>query len=157
MVARVGRSVLALTLCVAGFMVGQAYAWWQFEREFPATNRAENSAKNSAIFPMRDLLKTQGVMITNDHFSCEGLKDHTVGAVLGSFLIFNNNGHKNRVSFGCDPHHEGNDDKGPRICTISFDGCRPWQFNECGSRILEFKLNTDGSINTQTFICMDTP
>lgn len=157
MMARVGRGVLALILCLAGFMVGQGYAWWQFERERPATNRAENIVENTADFPMRDLLKAQRLMITNDHFSCEGLSDHTVGAVLGSLLIFNNEERKNRVNFECDSHRDGDNDNKPQTCTISFDGCRAWQFSECGGRILEFNLNADGSINTQTFSCLDTP
>lgn len=141
---------IALSFCIIGFLTGQCYMWWQYERQSPE--------KIQRAFPMQHIIAAQHVMISDEHFSCDGLQDHSVGSVLSSLLMSNNQEYKNRLTYDCqkndDPHTSNSE---PQICTISYHYCRPWQSSECGSRILKFGMKKDGAISTTSFTCLDVP
>jgi len=96
---------------------------------------------------IEDVLKYSSTPITEANFSCEGDTAHNVGAVIASMMELNNTYKRNMLSFGCYQN----------ICTLMLSSCMPWQWEECGNRILKFEIDDSSQIQTSTFSCIDIP
>ena len=93
------------------------------------------------------LFELHSVEITEENFYCESFKDRKVGNVLSMILKANSNNHLNRVHESCSDN----------ICVISYNGCKSWQSDGCGSTMLRFDLAPSGEIDTSSFQCLQIP
>lgn len=111
-----------------------------------------NSYSGDRIIPnqqelLEEMLSYSEIVISEEHYSCEGKPVKTVGAVVASLLESNNSHTRNVLSYGCYG----------LVCTMSVSNCKPWQESECGSRYLKFNLNSAGDIEASSFTCFDMP
>ena len=111
-----------------------------------------NSYSGDRIVPnqqelLEEMLSYSEIVISEEHYSCEGKPVKTVGAVVASLLESNNSHTRNILSYGCYG----------LVCTMSVSNCKPWQESECGSRYLKFNLNNVGNIEASSFTCFDMP
>lgn len=85
--------------------------------------------------------------INEENYSCEGGSTRKVSEVFSS-IVGGSLSHKvNPLSAGCS---EG-------VCSIVISNCKPWQTSECGSRMLVFNQQTNGSVVPSSFKCLDIP
>jgi len=133
------NALTKLTLVLAGILVGWGISWVC----------SYSSSKNGSdlYVELEEIFKYSTTEIKGEADSCEGDKSKTVGAVLGSIFQSNMEMTRNSVSLLC---HE-------RECGLIYDYCKPWQTQECGSRILRFGLNENMKIKPDSFVCIDAP
>lgn len=93
------------------------------------------------------LFQLASTKITDDNFMCEGFTQKTVGAVLASIFKANSNLYKNKINEYC----AGTE------CIISFNSCKSWQSDSCGSTFLKFELTNEDEIDPGTFQCLQLP
>jgi hypothetical protein len=93
------------------------------------------------------VFKFAETQIKDENYSCEGNENRTVGAVLGSIFQSNMNMPRNSVTLNC---YEN-------ACGLIYNYCKPWQTQECGSRILRFDLTKNMEIIPESFTCIDAP
>jgi hypothetical protein len=128
-----------LLVLIVGLFMGGTYMWM--------SSYLDRSIENKTPITLEEVLKYSNTHIEDEHFSCEGEIGETVGAVIGSIYDFNNQNVRNMVSFGC---YDSS-------CVLSISNCKPWQSQECGSRLLRFEINTNKEIDTASFACLDVP
>ena len=131
--------IIKLMLLLIGLSVGWGASW--VSSYFETNNEVDLNIELEKIFKY----STTGIKEEAD--SCEGLKHRTVGSVLGSIFGSNMERPKNSVSLLCYEQE----------CGLIYNDCKPWQTQECGSRILRFGLNEDMEIDPSTFACVDMP
>ncbi|WP_421196971.1 hypothetical protein [Aeromonas enteropelogenes] len=85
--------------------------------------------------------------ISEDNYNCESGSNRKVGKVFASLVGASLSHRINPLSAGCT---DG-------VCSIVITNCKPWQTSECGSRMLVFKQQANGSIVPSSFKCLDIP
>ncbi len=96
---------------------------------------------------LEDIFKLSNTKIDTAHNSCVGDSNRSVATVLDSIFQSALNQKSNIISLDCFEHK----------CALSINDCKPWQSQECGSRILRFDLDHDKNILPHSFVCIDTP
>ncbi len=124
---------------IVGLLIGGTIMW--------VSTYFDNPKKSKPPIVLEEVLKYSNTHIESKNFSCEGKIQKTVGAVIGSIYDFNNHNTRNMVSFGCFE----------KTCVLSISDCKPWQSQECGSRLLRFEINADNEIDPTSFTCIDVP
>lgn len=131
--------VSGVTLLAIGIFLGW-YSSWVYSY-YPSKE------DNDLYIELEEIFKFSGLEIGGDNYSCEGNGNRTVGAVLGSIFQSNMNMPRNGVSMLC---HENK-------CGLIYNYCKPWQSQECGSKILRFDLRENKKIIPESFVCLDVP
>jgi uncharacterized protein YaiE (UPF0345 family) len=126
-------------ILIVGLLMGGTYIW--------VSSYLDDPRENKTLITLEEVFKYSNTQIESEHFSCEGETGKTVGAVVGSIYDFNNQNTRNMVSFGCFEN----------TCVLSISDCKPWQSQECGSRLLRFEINTKKEIDPTSFTCIDVP
>jgi hypothetical protein len=132
-------SLIGVTFLVIGLLVG----WYSSQ----VCSYFTSNDNNILDIDLEEIFKFSEVEIRGDNYSCEGDKLRTVGAVLGSMFQSSMNMPSSRISMIC---HENK-------CGLIFNYCRPWQTQECGSKILRFDLSENKAIIPKSFTCIDAP
>ena len=132
-------SLFSLASLTLGIVIG----WYSFSI---SSQMAEPSYVPSEI---RDeqLFQLASTEISDNNFMCEGITQKTVGAVLAFIFKANSNKYKNKINEHC----TGTE------CTISFNTCKSWQSDSCGSTFLKFDLTNEDEIDPETFQCLQIP
>lgn len=109
---------------------------------------SEVNYSNDASELFLKVLQYSDYKIIEENYSCEGDgSTRKVGDVLSS-IVGSSLSHKvNPLSAGC----------GDGVCSIVISNCKPWQASECGSRMLVFNENINGSVEPSSFKCLDIP
>jgi hypothetical protein len=131
--------ITLIVVLLAGIFIGAGSVW--FVSYLPVENVQKNQVSISSV------LTYSNIKISDSNFSCEGRFEKTVGSVIGELLEYNQKQSRNRLSYHC----SGN------ICELSTSSCNPWQSSECGATILSFKVNSEKTIETDSFRCIDVP
>lgn len=128
---------------LASLILGAFIGWYLFSF---TSQMAEPSYVPHEINYER-LFRLASVKINDDNFMCEGFSQKTVGAVLSSIFKANSNQYKNKINEYC----------GGNECAISFNSCKSWQSDSCGSTFLKFKLTDKDEMDPDTFQCLQLP
>ena len=132
------KLIVSITLIAFGALLG----WWGSWAYSYFPSKEEELYVN-----LEEIFQFSETEITDGNYSCEGEGNKTVGAVLGSIFQRNMESLRNSISLLC---HENK-------CGLIYDYCKPWQSQECGSRILRFDLSENKVIIPGSFICIDAP
>ncbi len=128
-----------ISILFLGIAIGWLCSW--VYSYFPSHNESNLDVN------LDDIFKFSNTIIESHNYSCEGDDNRIVGAVLGSIFQSNIDNTRNTVSLDCFENK----------CGLIFNYCKPWQSQECGSRILRFDLNNDDEIIPESFVCIDLP
>jgi hypothetical protein len=131
--------IKTLMFILLGCMFGMSTTWLYFQ--------SIDGKSGNSEFNYSDIFYLANEAIHKNKFACESFSDNRVGTVLASIFEQNHTSPLNRISRGCFENR----------CSISFGSCRPWQNDSCGSTILYFELNQNGSVDLDSLSCIQTP
>jgi hypothetical protein len=131
--------LISLFFLVTGISGGWFLCW--------VTSYFASETEQVLSVDLEQLFKFSETQISDEKYSCEGNENRTVGAVLASIFQSNMSMPRNSVSLNC---YEN-------ACGLIYNYCKPWQSQECGSRILRFDLTEKMEIIPESFSCIDAP
>lgn len=133
------KYLVSILFLVVGILIGVSSVW--YVSYLPAENRQES------FISFTSLLSYSNISISDSNFLCEEAVGKTVSAIVGYMLEYNQRYSRNRLSYQCNNN----------LCELSVSNCTPWKFNECGATILEFTLDSEKKIKTDSFMCINVP
>jgi hypothetical protein len=133
------KLILFTTTLLLGVLIGWYVKFYQFYSYVDYDQEVDKQLSTFSDYSSE--------YISSENFSCENEPDKNVGKLFVGMVSDSMAHESNTLSAGC---YE-------RICTITYDYCKPWQTSECGSRILYYEKSDNDKILSGSFKCIDVP
>ncbi|TEW47110.1 hypothetical protein [Psychromonas algicola] len=130
--------LIIIVLSTLFFFIG----WYSKFIDFYADVHYENTSSTQ----LSQFIAVSNVQITDENFACSNEEERNVGKLFAKMVGDSMSHTATTLSAGC---ING-------TCSISYNYCKPWDM-ECGERILVYKIDQGGAIQTDSFTCLDLP